>query len=182
MSIRILGGKFKGRSLEVPSEGTRPTSVILRRRLFDTLLSLKGYHFVDLCAGSGGVGLEAVSRGASQVTFIDKGKRQISQLKKNIDKIIESNENINIFQCSATSWLKRNSSSLDSKSILFFDPPYEDEKLYFSFFEIVDVIDKEVLFLVEASNKTSFYKKIVSHLNKFEPRIIRQGDKEVFWF
>ena len=182
MSIRILGGKFKGRSLEVPSEGTRPTSVMLRRRLFDTLLSLEGYHFIDLCAGSGSVGLEALSRGASHVTFIDKGKRQISQLKKNIDKIIRNNQNINIFQCSVISWLKKNSSLLDGKSILFFDPPYEDEKLYFSFLELINDVNKEVLFLVEASNKTSFYQKVANHINKFEPKIIRQGDKEIFWF
>ena len=82
MSLRVLGGKFKGRPIEVPSSGTRLTSVLLKRRLFDALQSLEGYHFVDLCAGSGAVGLEALSRGADSVTFVDTGKKQVNLIKR----------------------------------------------------------------------------------------------------
>jgi len=103
VSLRVLGGRFKGRALEVPSSGTRPTSVLLKRRLFDALQSLGGYHFIDLCAGSGAIVLEALSRGADSVTFVDTGKKQVSLIKKNINSILTTEEikNVEVFRCSA---------------------------------------------------------------------------------
>ncbi|MCL2782184.1 MAG: 16S rRNA (guanine(966)-N(2))-methyltransferase RsmD [Actinomycetia bacterium] len=71
---RIIGGRAKGRRLAVPARGTRPTSDRAREALFNTLdglLELAGAHVLDLYAGSGAVGLEALSRGAARATLVE---------------------------------------------------------------------------------------------------------------
>src|SRR5216684_3591187 len=73
VTMRIIAGKYRGRKLKSPpSLETRPTSDRLRETLFNVLAPrIKGARFLDLCAGSGAVGIEALSRGAAQATFVD---------------------------------------------------------------------------------------------------------------
>lgn len=184
MSLRVLGGKYRGRLLEVPRSGTRPTSVMLKRRVFDALQSLDGYHFVDLCAGSGGVGIEALSRGAEFVNFVDIGRNQVKLIEKNVTNLLgeTSSTCVEIHCMPAVNWVSRNGHLFTEKTIVFFDPPYEDEELYFSFFESISDLTQVSLFLIEVGNKTPFYAKIASFLMKFQPKIIKQGDREIFWF
>ncbi len=83
--MRIIGGKAKGRTLYFPSGSKeRPTSDFLREALFNILGSLKDKTFLDLFAGSGSVGLEAASRAAQEVYFIEKNKNLVAIIKKNI--------------------------------------------------------------------------------------------------
>jgi len=83
--MRIIGGKAKGRRLFFPSVSReRPTSDFLREALFNLLGSLEDKTFLDLFAGSGSVGLEAASRGAKEVYFIEKNKNLIEIIKRNI--------------------------------------------------------------------------------------------------
>ena len=83
--MRIIGGKAKGRTLCFPSGSReRPTSDFLREALFNLLGSLEDKIFLDLFAGSGSVGLEAVSRGAQCVYFIEKNKKLAAIIEKNI--------------------------------------------------------------------------------------------------
>lgn len=83
--MRITGGEAKGRTLTFPSRSKeRPTSDFLREALFDLLGSLDGKTFLDLFAGSGSVGLEAASRGAREVCFIEKNKNLVEVINKNI--------------------------------------------------------------------------------------------------
>jgi hypothetical protein len=73
MSIQILGGLARGRTLDVPTGNLiRPTSVMLRRRLFDARQDMSSFHFYDLCSGSGSVGIEAWSRGAEALFLNEK--------------------------------------------------------------------------------------------------------------
>jgi 16S rRNA (guanine966-N2)-methyltransferase len=84
---RIVAGQAKGRRLAVPDGGTRPTSDRAREGLFNTLatlLELDGARVLDLFAGSGGVGLEALSRGAAQVVLVDSGARAVATLHANV--------------------------------------------------------------------------------------------------
>ena len=77
---RIVGGVAKGRRLAVPARGTRPTSDRAREALFNSLaglLDIAGARVLDLFAGSGAVGLEALSRGASAVTFVESDQRSV---------------------------------------------------------------------------------------------------------
>jgi 16S rRNA (guanine966-N2)-methyltransferase len=84
---RIVGGVAKGRRLGVPDRGTRPTSERAREALFNTLagmLDLHGAHVLDLFAGSGAVGLEALSRGAATAAFVESDRKACELLQRNI--------------------------------------------------------------------------------------------------
>lgn len=85
--IRITGGLFRGRRLRVPA-GIRPTTEIVRKALFDILGSrIEGARFLDAAAGSGAVGLEGISRGASNATFLEMDRRVRDTLSANIEAL-----------------------------------------------------------------------------------------------
>lgn len=85
--IRITGGEFTGRRIKVP-RGVRPSSSRLREALFSILGErVAGSSVLDLFAGSGSLGLEALSRGAAQAVFIERGAAQISVLRRNIASV-----------------------------------------------------------------------------------------------
>src|ERR1700722_15370066 len=87
---RIVSGTAKGRRLVVPASGTRPTSARAREALFSslsTLLDLSDARVLDLYAGTGAVGLEALSRGAAQATFVESAARPCVTLRRNIDSV-----------------------------------------------------------------------------------------------
>jgi 16S rRNA (guanine966-N2)-methyltransferase len=84
---RIVAGTAGGRRLVVPPRGTRPTSERVREALFSAIESaagLDGAEVLDLYAGSGALGLEALSRGASRVTFVESDRNALSVLRKNV--------------------------------------------------------------------------------------------------
>ena len=85
MTMRIIGGRAKGRILQFPpSSKERPTSDFLREALFNLLGSVQEKSFLDLFAGSGSVGIEAASRGAKEIFFIEKDKKIAAVTQKNI--------------------------------------------------------------------------------------------------
>ncbi|MGH8963249.1 MAG: 16S rRNA (guanine(966)-N(2))-methyltransferase RsmD [Jatrophihabitantaceae bacterium] len=88
--MRIVGGSAKGRRLTVPPAGTRPTSDRAREAMFNSLRSLvdlDGAHVLDLFAGTGAVGLEALSRGAATVTFVESDRAACEVLRRNVDAV-----------------------------------------------------------------------------------------------
>src|SRR5664279_1632201 len=87
---RIVAGAAKGRRLSVPRRGTRPTSDRAREGLFNTLrgyLDLGDARVLDLFAGSGAVGLEALSRGAAAVTLVESGRAAVKTIVRNIEAV-----------------------------------------------------------------------------------------------
>lgn len=87
---RIVGGTAKGRHLSVPQRGTRPTSDRAREALFNTLrahVDIEGAHVLDLFAGTGAVGLEALSRGAASVTFVESDRSASEVIRRNIETV-----------------------------------------------------------------------------------------------
>lgn len=87
---RIVAGAAKGRRLVVPPRGTRPTSDRAREALFSTLaglLDLDGARVLDLYAGTGAVGLEALSRGAGEVTFVESDRSAAAVLRRNVEAV-----------------------------------------------------------------------------------------------
>jgi 16S rRNA (guanine966-N2)-methyltransferase len=122
--MRIIGGEAKGRTLHFPSRSNqRPTSDFLREALFNLLGPLQNQTFLDLFAGSGSVGLEAASRGAQVVCFVEKNKQLVEVIKKNIQtccldkncRIIAGDIDFGLHD------LFRKKSEFD---IIFADPPY----------------------------------------------------------
>ena len=84
--MRIIAGEYKGRNLKSPpSMNVRPTSDRLRETLFNVIApQIEGAKFLDLCAGSGAVGIEALSRGASHATFVDRSRRMYKLIEANV--------------------------------------------------------------------------------------------------
>lgn len=87
---RIVAGVARGRVLAVPPRGTRPTSDRTREALFSTLaglVELGGVHVLDLYAGTGAVGLEALSRGAARATLVESDRAALTVLRRNVDAV-----------------------------------------------------------------------------------------------
>jgi len=117
--MRIIAGKHKGRKLyDFNGDKIRPTSDKAREALFAILCNVNGLSFLDLCCGTGAIGLEAESRGAI-VTMVDLSKESVALTKKNANQISSQAEII----CSdAIKFLKTTNKTFD---IIFSDPPYE---------------------------------------------------------
>src|SRR5919106_4305580 len=119
--MRVIAGEYKGRNLKSPpSLDVRPTSDRLRETLFNVIAPIiEDVRFLDLCAGSGAVGIEALSRGASHVTFIDRSRRMCKLIEANIELCRIPEEQQEIYCSEANEFLKQTASQWD---IIFFDP------------------------------------------------------------
>jgi 16S rRNA (guanine966-N2)-methyltransferase len=124
--MRIVAGTLKGRTLKGPSgPGLRPTSDGLRETLFNVLGGqVAGARVLDGFAGTGAVGLEALSRGAARVTFVENDRRALSVIRQNIDACGAS---------AACQVIAGDLSSLDTApgpfELVFLDPPYDAPEL-----------------------------------------------------
>ena len=87
--MRIISGQFKSRHLKAtPPEGTRPTSDKLRETLFNILgETVRGCTFLDGCAGVGAIGIEAISRGAENVVFVDQARKATRMIRENLQSL-----------------------------------------------------------------------------------------------
>jgi 16S rRNA (guanine966-N2)-methyltransferase len=119
--LRIIGGEWRSRVVRFPdSEGLRPTPDRVRETLFNWLgQRLAGVECVDLFAGSGALGFEARSRGASRVVMVEASRRVCEQLRRTADEL--GAEGIEIVNAEALAWLARPGPQFD---LAFVDPPY----------------------------------------------------------
>ena len=121
---RIVGGQARGRRLAVPPRVTRPTSERARAALFNTLhgeLDLAGARVLDLYAGSGAVGLEALSRGATAAVFVESDRRAAAVLQDNITAL--RLEGATVHRCTAATFLSAVGAA-EPFDLVFIDPPY----------------------------------------------------------
>lgn len=120
--IRIIAGKWRGRRLKVPDvKGLRPTPDRVRETLFNWLAPvLPGAHCLDLFAGSGVLGFEALSRGAAQVVMVDQSAVVVAALQEAALKF--GTENAVIYKASVPQQLQKPAQLFD---IVFLDPPYD---------------------------------------------------------
>src|SRR6476660_1569479 len=130
--MRVIGGTYRGRRLRTVSGlAVRPTSDRLRETLFNILArSIHGSRFLDICAGSGAVGIEALSRGASEVTFVDKSRKMCALVEANLDLCRVPEEETKVVQAEAADYLARSrKQKVAPWDIVFFDPPYATDYL-----------------------------------------------------
>lgn len=127
--MEILGGTAKGMNLKVPSgREVRPTSVRSRRAFFDMLGDLSGKRFCDLFAGSGAMGTEAASRGASHVSLVEKSPQALAAVRDNV-KRIQSCCPETVFQVISgvlPDCLHKLSAAAPEPDLIFADPPYAE--------------------------------------------------------
>ena len=126
--MRIIAGAYKGRRLVTPRGAvTRPTADQVRIALMDTLMPwLPDAHLLDLFAGAGGVGLEALSRGAARVTFVERDARAVAALRDNVAAlgVAEAARVVRDDVARAVAGLARQDERF---GIVFLDPPYEGD-------------------------------------------------------
>ncbi|MGC8748225.1 MAG: 16S rRNA (guanine(966)-N(2))-methyltransferase RsmD [Candidatus Kapaibacteriota bacterium] len=125
--MRIIGGSFKGKSFKfkIPKQ-IRPTSDFAREAIFDTLqniISLDRINVLDLFAGTGMLGIEALSRGASFCQFVDKTKSAINIISSNLSSLPIKNENYRITFADVFAFLRTYESEIKFE-LIFSDPPY----------------------------------------------------------
>ena len=125
--MRVVAGDARGRPLVAP-EGTRtrPTSDRVRESIFNMLFSLGAtddIEVLDLYAGCGALGIEALSRGASRCTFVEKDRRAVESIKNNLDALGYA-DRANIVQADVLEWVEGQSQHYD---LVLADPPYADD-------------------------------------------------------
>ncbi|MGB7922627.1 MAG: 16S rRNA (guanine(966)-N(2))-methyltransferase RsmD [Pyrinomonadaceae bacterium] len=176
--MRVTAGKYRRLHLRsMPSPKVRPTARRLREALFDLLgARIEGARFLDLCAGSGAVGIEALSRGAAHATFVDRSPKVCGLIESNLDLCEVAREEAEVLTSDVMVFLSSVASRPDlSWEIAFFDPPYA-----------ADYAPVLALFGTGAALRQRGGVLVVEHYydNKLEDaagimrrwRVIRQGD------
>ena len=151
--MRIIAGEYRGRVLKSPSDTkTRPTSDRLRETLFN-ILNPKidaSTRFLDLCAGTGAIGIEAISRGAAFAAFVDRSRRACALIEENLDLLKIPENQTEVFCHTAENFVQR--AQKETWDIVFFDPPYQNNYGIFlhEFDEnIVNLLSDEGVLVVE---------------------------------
>ncbi|HEY6215781.1 MAG TPA: 16S rRNA (guanine(966)-N(2))-methyltransferase RsmD [Pyrinomonadaceae bacterium] len=173
--MRIIAGAYKGRNLKSPpSLEVRPTSDRLRETLFNVIAPrIEEVRFLDLCAGSGAVGIEALSRGASYATFVDRSRRSCKLIESNLTLCRVPEEQWEIYCSEVNEFLKQTASQWD---IIYFDPPYENN--YLKTLELVAPRLRDLL-IVEHHHKN----KLPDAPGNLErTRVIKQGDSALSFY
>jgi 16S rRNA (guanine966-N2)-methyltransferase len=120
--VRVVAGTFKGQRLEVPRRATRPTADRVREALFSMLGSVGGLDVLDLYAGSGALGIEALSRGAASATFVDSDTAALRALRSNLARL--GIEGARVVRADAIAFL-RNAARRELRwDLVLCDPPY----------------------------------------------------------
>jgi 16S rRNA (guanine966-N2)-methyltransferase len=124
--MRVIAGTYRSRPLVAPPGlSTRPTSDRLRETLFNVLAPrIQGAAFLDLYAGSGAIGIEALSRGAASVTFVERAAPALKVLRANLESL-SLTQGFRINSGSVVAYLRGRPSGAAEFDIVFLDPPYE---------------------------------------------------------
>lgn len=126
MSIRITGGEFRGRQISSPlTSKTRPTGAMAREALFNILQDVSEFNVLDLFAGSGAVGIEALSRGAEQVTAVEKNRAQAQSLL-NSYKSLGVEEKIHLCVAEVQDFFSRAITREERFDLIYADPPFTE--------------------------------------------------------
>ncbi|MGI8811474.1 MAG: 16S rRNA (guanine(966)-N(2))-methyltransferase RsmD [Pyrinomonadaceae bacterium] len=126
--MRVVAGIYRGRILKSPADGkTRPTSDRLRETLFNVLAPRieANTRCLDLCAGTGAIGIEALSRGAAFTTFVDKSRKACAVIEQNLDMLAIPESETAIMCLSAEVFTGRKHQQ--PWDLAFFDPPYDSD-------------------------------------------------------
>ncbi len=175
--MRIIAGEFRSRRLKtLPGMSLRPTSDRLRETLFNVLgPAVRGAVFADCYAGSGAVGLEALSRGASQAIFIEQSRAALGVLRENI-AALGVEKRTRIIEGFAAKGLHR----IGDPQIIFLDPPYAAADEYRKSLEALagSGAGSEVVIIAEHASRD----KLVPPEGLELQRLLRQGDSALSFF
>jgi 16S rRNA (guanine966-N2)-methyltransferase len=137
--LRVGGGEARGRRLKSP-KNIRPTQGLVKQAIFNMVgPEIEGANVLDLFAGSGALGIEALSRGAASVTFVDRQPRGLAILRQNLDAL-GLKDRAHVVRGDVVRWLEASPDTVKAAGFVFLDPPYEDVVLD----RALKVLDREV--------------------------------------
>ena len=178
--MRIIAGTFRSRQLKsLKGTALRPTSDKLRETLFNVLGALSvDARFVDLFAGTGAVGIEALSRGAREAIFVEKHPPAVALIKKNLD-LLEIRKGVRVLALDALKALERLAQEPSAANtridILFLDPPYAEAEAYknvLAFLGDADLLTENAVVIAEHQRLLD----LPETFGKLERvRVLRQG-------
>ena len=155
--MRIVGGKYRHRLITYPDdmEHTRPTKDRVREAIFSALGDISGFKVLDLYAGSGAMGIEALSRGAKHATFVDISPIAIEVIKENVTNLKIPQEQYEIlkqYDFSALEYFKNNNIKFD---LVILDPPYEQGQYEVIVESLVkdDLLNENAIIVLEANRQ-----------------------------
>ena len=185
--IRIGAGELRGRVIKAPKgRTTRPTSARVREAIFDVLghhpthgVPLEGGHVLDLYAGSGAMGIEALSRGAARAVFVERDRKAVQTLQENLDTLgLANRARIHAQDVRRALPALRTGAPFD---LVFLDPPYADEARTRALLQALApaecLTDEGVLVLEQAAGTTPYRPAGLG-----TPLVKRWGDTEALFF
>jgi 16S rRNA (guanine(966)-N(2))-methyltransferase RsmD len=176
--MRVIAGEFRSRRLKsLPGLETRPTPDRLREALFNVLATrITESVFVDVYAGTGAVGIEALSRGARRSIFIEKNRRAVEVIHDNL-AALGLERRAEVFASKASIVLERVHADLGS-DIAFLDPPYEIAKEYDAAMSALD--RSETPLVIAQHSSRAKLEDAYGNLKRY--RIIKQGDNSLSFY
>lgn len=125
--MRVVGGRFRGRELKAPRGlRTRPTAGRVREAVFSLLGDLEGERVLDLFAGSGALGIEALSRGAGEVVFVERDPQAVAALASNLARLGIGKDQGRILRADALAALRKARNRGWKYDLVLIDPPYAE--------------------------------------------------------
>lgn len=180
--MRVIAGLYRGRVLKSPADNKiRPTSDRLRETLFNIIAPRihEETRFLDLCAGTGSIGIEALSRGAAFVTFVDRSKKSCALIEENLDKLNVPDDQTEVLNLDAENFTGRQHKA--GWDIAFFDPPYDSDysvvldELGFN----TTLLNANALAVVEHFTKKPM-PELVGEIRRW--RVLKQGETSLSFY
>lgn len=180
--MRIISGEYGGRVIKSPPDArTRPTSDRLRETIFNVLSpNIEGSRFLDLCSGTGAIGIEAISRGATHVTFVDKSRRACALIEENLDLLGVPEEQTDVLALTAENFVGRVHPA--GWDVVFFDPPYDSDYsvVLFEFGESESkLLNEGGIFISEHHSKNNM-PDVIGEMRRW--RMLKQGETSLSFY
>jgi len=180
---RIIAGSARGLRLDVPGSGTRPTSDRVRESLFGALESLDAIadaRVLDLYAGSGALGLEALSRGASSVDLVERSRSAAAVVRRNIVTVARTLDvsPARVHESAVLAFLRRATGPYD---LVFTDPPYdlEDQSMDADLTALAPLLSDDAVVVIERARRSTPPDVAAAGLEVFREK--SYGDTAIWW-
>lgn len=183
--MRVIGGRLKGRDLGSVPNGVRPTTDRVRESLFSILGSVEGCRVLDLYAGSGALGIEAYSRGAESVVFVEGSRKTAFALSKRLERLgMGEDKVLRVVAQKAEKALQRlgraAETAPDKFDLVLMDPPYADDNRTQVLIELFSgpLLEDEAIVVVESPTRSTL--PPISGARVRDSR--RYGETTLTWF
>lgn len=180
---RIIAGDARGVRLDVPGSGTRPTSDRVRESLFGALESadiIAGARVLDLYAGSGALGLEALSRGAQRLDLVERSRTAAAVVRRNVATVKKALDGavVQVHESAVRSFLGRAAGPWD---LVFTDPPYDldDDAMTADLAALAPKLSPEGVVVIERARRSAAPDAAAAGLEIFREKTY--GDTAVWW-